>query len=225
MMETKNTNSMKGIEREEFIDACRSNNIPMIELAIHEKVDVNMIGNHNRIPLHYVTSRDAAVLLVDHGADIHAKDEYGNTPIKYAQKPEIADVLFERGADIHTRDNEGRTAYFNLRKKDVGLWFLKKGLDILAKDNTQHTALHEVRNAEVAEFLVDNGISIHSFNLYLKNALHYASHRGREDVVNFLLERGADINYKDSDGNTAGEYAVTRGMKSLFYTWENKPQR
>jgi len=56
--------------------------------------------------------RDIAELLLDHSADMNAKQQDLRTPLHFAvwgARFEIARLLVERGADIHNRDLDGRT--------------------------------------------------------------------------------------------------------------------
>ena len=60
-------------------------------------------------PLHWAAwsnASEVAALLVEHGADIHAKDSYESTPLHWAawsNTSEVAALLIERGADIHAK--------------------------------------------------------------------------------------------------------------------------
>ena len=55
---------------------------------------------------------DCVRLLIDHGADVSAKDETHTTPLHLASSsgiPEIAQLLIERGADVTARDKSAKT--------------------------------------------------------------------------------------------------------------------
>jgi ankyrin repeat protein len=54
------------------------------------------------------------MLLVDHDADVNARNEDLRTPLHLASwngRFAIVRLLLERGADIHERDIDGRTPY------------------------------------------------------------------------------------------------------------------
>lgn len=51
-------------------------------------------------------------LLINHGADINAKNERGETPLHLATRycfNKIVKLLLENGADPNIKDNEGKT--------------------------------------------------------------------------------------------------------------------
>ena len=52
--------------------------------------------------------------LLNHGADIQARDDSGNTPLHLAvgffHDPEVVELLLEHGADMEARNDAGQTA-------------------------------------------------------------------------------------------------------------------
>lgn len=62
--------------------------------------------------LHAVASEphlDLAELLLQNGADVHARDRAGATPLHFAAYPSMAAVFLRHGADINARDRNGDT--------------------------------------------------------------------------------------------------------------------
>lgn len=70
----------------------------------------------NTTPLHisvYLNQLDTCHVLLDHNADINAKDNFYYTPLIYAaycDRHEILSYFIERGAHINLQDLVGRTA-------------------------------------------------------------------------------------------------------------------
>jgi hypothetical protein len=63
-------------------------------------------------PLHTASSRgycEIACLLLEHGADVMARDNSGCTPLHLASTVTIAEMLISAGADVHAIDDNGRT--------------------------------------------------------------------------------------------------------------------
>ena len=73
---------------------------------------------NKRILLHWAASYenvDVVRFLVEHGADIHAKDNNGNTPLHSAvlnKKWGNASYLIRQGASLHEKNNEGDTPLY-----------------------------------------------------------------------------------------------------------------
>lgn len=62
----------------------------------------------------HVGCRHPAIVkvLIEHGADINARDDTGFTPLHWAvgrNAPETARLLVESGADVNAKTNEGKT--------------------------------------------------------------------------------------------------------------------
>jgi ankyrin repeat protein len=168
---------------------------------------------------------DATVrLLLDRGADIHAKNWYGLTALHLAAgrgHEATVRLLLDRGANIHAKNYEDRTA-LHLAALD-GLdatvrLLLDRGADIDSKNNSGSTALLDAAengHEATVRLLLDRGADIHAKNWYGLTVLHFAAQRGHEPTVRLLLDRGADIHSKDSGGWTALLRAAYKGHEAI----------
>ena len=85
---------------------------------LHGLDDLRAFTSHSgeRIPLHLAAELgrdDIAVLLLDNGADVNAKDEIERTTLHVAARlgrQELAGRLIAGGAEVNAKDSEGRTA-------------------------------------------------------------------------------------------------------------------
>ena len=171
-------------------------------------------------------------LLLDHGADVNARDDRGRTPLHAAARdnsaPGVLALLLDRGADPNDRDNDGRTPLFRAtrtgRKEDIGL-LLDRGADATATDDAGETALHMIwgDDAEGAALLVSRGVDVNARNDRDETPLHMMSVCAySHDGIAFLLREGARINARDCTGRTALHWAAAemwadgRGLELLL---------
>ena len=164
-------------------------------LASLREVDVNHQGFQNRTALHIAVSNgrvNVVEVLIDAGADIEAKDVKGLTPLHYAcdaGKLEIVQMLVEAGADVRVADNEGETC-----------------LNRAANDGRTETVryLASLREADVIRQGFQN-----------RTALHTAVSSGHVNVVEVLIDAGADIEAKNVNGRTLLHYACDAGKLEI----------
>ena len=175
--------------------------------------------------LRAVWSVDTAriLYLLDHGADIGAKDDLGTTVLMAAQDHnELIELLLKRGADIEAKDTLGRTVLMQAAKNnyaDTIKLLLDHGADIEATDSSGATPLivaadsSQVSNwqskdvkTDAMSLLLDRGANIEAKDIYGKTALFLATDSGHEKKSNYLrllLARGANIETKEKFGRTA----------------------
>jgi ankyrin repeat protein len=132
--------------------------------------------------LHYLVVEDqeeAVKFLIRHGANVNARDRSDETPLTSAAESglvEMADLLLAAGAD----PNAG------------GLWWRTP---LLA------AAMNERLTVELAALLLDKGAQIDARDVTESTPLMHAVKAGNTDVVQLLLERGADASIRhDPDG-------------------------
>ena len=77
-------------------------------------------------------------------------------------------------------------------------------------------AINNNANPEVIKFLIEQeGNSIDKKTHHSRTYLQWAAAQGNLEVVNFLIAKGADVNYKDSHGSDVITYAASAGNKNL----------
>lgn len=149
-------------------------------------------------------------LLVDAGADVNGTVPDGKTAIFYAYYGPTARFLLDAGADLSVRDAEGLTPLHfkaglgyssHTEGADLVGLFLSFGADVMARDGAGRTPLHAALTSNVPErWLPDTsgnaGFTTPNFRPY-KELLGQMG-----DVVNALLEAGADPNAIDSQERT-----------------------
>ena len=117
--------------------------------------------------------------------------------------PEIVRVLMEGGADPSLTTNDGTTPL--MVAAGLGRMTFSPGLQ-----RGRRSASAEA----TVKLLVDSGVDINSVNEADFRALHGAAFRGLNEVLQYLVEQGADIDARDFRGRTA--YRIAEGAKQSF---------
>ena len=134
-------------------------------------------------------------LLVDFGADISARDRAGRTELHDAADrglSEVAKVLIDSGAKVNARDESGWTP--------LALATLKGHRDVV-----RHCCADESRRGRLIEDRNPQG----------RNALHAASARGHAEIVELLLDSGADVRIRDDYSWSPLETAAAEGHEKV----------
>jgi uncharacterized protein len=141
-------------------------------------------------------------LLLDHGADVNARMhsstetrtifthqwlyEEGATPfLRAAQSSDLAlmKLLLERGADPKLNTDDGTTPLM-----------VASGIGWVEGVTYEWSP---AANVEAVNMLLDLGVDANARNAEGRTALMGAAHKGRNDIVQLLVDRGADLAVRD----------------------------
>jgi ankyrin repeat protein len=92
----------------------------------------------------------AKLLLARPDIDVNARDQKGKTPLMLCRNDPVARLLIERGANIHARDNQGATVLMNAvqqRSLELSRLLLQRGANPLTPDSTGQTPLDEANRS------------------------------------------------------------------------------
>lgn len=165
-------------------------------------------------------------LLLARHANVNAKDDDGFTALMATHTESIARMLLDHGADVHARvargARKGETALFfalnNVTRDEVALMtlLLSHGASVEEKTEEGETILMQASaysDVKGIDFLLDHGADIKATDWHGWTALMYASYPEGDEgrAVNELLRRGADPNPGNVEGKTALMLAAGRG--------------
>ncbi|ENN73128.1 hypothetical protein YQE_10269, partial [Dendroctonus ponderosae] len=160
--------------------ACIDDNLDMVEFLVEQGADVNRGDNEGWTPLHATAScgfKYIAKYLIEKGADVAAVNNDGELALDIAECQRMTDLL---------RDE--------IRKRGIGF---EASIDCDAARNDEEIAM--LRDAK--EWLATKSSLVNEPHPKTgASALHVAAAKGYVNVMQVLLQCGADIDAQDTDG-------------------------
>ncbi|KAF8344870.1 ankyrin repeat-containing domain protein [Amanita rubescens] len=171
---------------------------------------------------------DIVILLLDHGADVHATHEQDNTSAfqygVYKKHLNILQLLLKRGVDVNQKGWRGGTALHSgamYGHSEIIQFLIRNGAEINIFDQRGLTPLHCAsscgHNASVVQLLIYEGAdpNLGSNNFSCGAPLHQASFHGNTQVVQCLLDNGADVDLYSEELGTPLQAACLEGHFQL----------
>jgi ankyrin repeat protein len=168
-----------------LMQAVASEHVHIVKLLLQNGADVNAVSNDNTTALiaASVLGRvDLAATLIEAGADVNAVDSRGHRPVMaavHSNSTTLVQLLLDHGADISARDNKGGNALFMAAYGG-------------------HVAM--------LDLLVKLGLSI-KVDSSGTTLLMMAVSNEHTPAIEWLLQRGADVNAVNAANQTALHYA------------------
>ena len=224
-------------------------NTPLHFAALHEhlevarrllerEAEVNIRNNNGSTPLLGALSTgnpDVAWLLLEYNANVHVHDNDGNTPLQYAARSGLLEVsrkLLDRNADVNACNHHGSTPLLlasEAGNNDIVQLLLDHNADVYARDGDGDTALHCAAlggSLEVSRILLKLNLEVNPRNNDGSTPLHRVSEgrrKGNPDVVQLLLDYGADVQARNLRGKTASELARDREEHNIVQLLSRHP--
>lgn len=201
--------------------AAYKGNPAIVEYLIEKGGRPNARGRHESTPLHSASwgrNRRVLEILLEHGGEADARTDEGETPAMTATlrgEKDLLEILLALSADPHATDAHG-TGLKDLAAagghKEIFEMLDKIGVK---SENSLHLAAG-LGDFAGMEKLLDEGEDVNVRDGFGATPLLIATVAGREDVVEYLLDRKADPALSAKDGYTFMHGAAFSGKKSLI---------
>ena len=184
---------------EKMFNAVSTDNIGELEKILAKGVDIETRDASGSTALLVATHNNAtgsAQLLIDAGADVNAMNDINDSPYLYAGAEGMLEILrmtLDNGADLRSVNRYGGTALIPAAHHgypEIVRELLKTDIDIDHVNNIGWTALLE------AVILGDGS------DTYV-------------EIVQLLVDAGADPEIADRDGNSPLDHALASGYSSI----------
>lgn len=209
-----------------LLESVRLGNVSLTELLLKKGADVKARDNLENSCLHIetpeVTRNELYALLIKNGADSNLKDRGGNTPLHIAASlglsNETALILLNAGSDPNAANADGDTPLMVAVQKEkpiLARLLVQKGASIFSQNARRENPLTQafVKGITMTGELITSE-TVNSRDDTLATPIILAIQTNESiDILNLILERGADINAQNTLGDTALHLAVRKDLR------------
>ncbi len=176
---------------------------------------VNATGDHKFTPLHAAAEKNHAAVaeaLLDAGANLEAETTWGMTPLAWAANTgngEVAELLLSRGARLNVWSAAGLGMADRVRSFFAAPGKLKPGSA-------------QKRHVQRLDGEWETLPAPDDCKEAISDGFYVACRNGHTEVARFLLEQGADIEFRGFFGGTALHWAAINGHRdTVTFLLEN----
>ena len=164
--------------------------------------------------------------LIELGTNVNQQNKYGETPLFNASL-EIMKLLVEIGVNINHIDKNGETALSNVCLNGLlekVKYLISVGVDVNYRNRySLYKAVFAVNNRfEICKILIEAGIIVNYINKsdgY--TPLHEACNKNNLEIIELLLNNGADENIKDKYGRIPIKYVENEEIKEFMRNYNS----
>ena len=237
---------------DELFRAIRNNDTQSVNMLLRRGAGVNAKDQDGATPLMQTAlygDPGLLKLLLDKGADPNARNKVGATALLWSVHDlRKVRLLVQKGANVNARSEGGKmplllAAYYS-RSVETVKFLLENGADLRAKDNRGAGVLlfaAEGGDLDTIRLLLDKGVDVNAGTTGEFNEIRFSNLRPQKGfepkgvtalmvtafsndagAARLLLDRGAAVNAKASDGMTALLAGANRGGAALIKTLVEK---
>ena len=196
-----------------------------LETIVNHRADVNAVNKKHATALMIAcasSNKDAINVLLDAGADPNITDGMGNTCIQIAVgngcSKDVLETIVNHGVDVNATNKKNVTALMIACEKgnaNAINVLLNAGAHPNIIDANGNTCLHYAAYGDCIkdslQTVINHGAEVNATNAGYATAIMLACEKGNTDVINVLLNAGADPSIADADGDTWLHQAVRGG--------------
>ncbi|XP_077206427.1 poly [ADP-ribose] polymerase tankyrase-2 isoform X2 [Paroedura picta] len=218
----------------QLLEAAKAGDVDIVKkLCTIQSVNCRDIEGRQSTPLHFAAGYNRVSVveyLLQHGADVHAKDKGGLVPLHNACSYghyEVAELLVKHGAVVNVADLWKFTPLHEAAAKgkyEICKLLLQHGADPTKKNRDGNTALDLVKDgdtdiqdllrgdaalldaakkgclARVKKLCSPDNVNCRDTQGRHSTPLHLAAGYNNLEVAEYLLQHGADVNAQDKGG-------------------------
>ncbi|XP_046567998.1 serine/threonine-protein phosphatase 6 regulatory ankyrin repeat subunit A-like [Haliotis rubra] len=205
---------------------CQEGHVDVVKYVLSENVvDINSRGNNNKTPVMVAGRRghkDVVELLVQNGAKLSLRDARGDNILHHVCSGGHVEllkyVLSQKTVDINSRGCDNMTPVMEAgqrgHKEVVGL-LVKNGANLSLKADRSNNILHLAcfrGHVEVVKYVLSqNAVDINSRGNSSKTPVMDAGRNGHKDMVELLVQNGANLSLSDAHGDNILHYVCSGG--------------
>ncbi len=219
--------------------AAAKGNIPIVEYLLKNGAKVNVKDSHGFSPITFAVNggqKNTKIydLMIKNGADLKndLNDDGANAlliAIPNDKEFLLTDYFISKGLDLYSKDAAGNTA-FNYAAKSGNIDLMNKLLQkgVKFNDNAMIMAAKGVGRGGIAnslavfKYLESLNIKPTAIGSNGENALYYVAPKSnQEEIINYFISKGVDVNLADRDGNTAfiNAAGTSKDLATISFLW------
>lgn len=212
------------------------NNNEITRVLAEAGTDLNAKDSLGNTPLHLCTNdptfcHETVEILINNGADVNIQNVDKNTPLHLLATqnspiaPKVAKILIDNGAYLRLRNKKGDTVFDVARKHNNRSLMDFFETTILAAPNCSEEEFsrflkecspEHANHFDWGELDVNAEIPIKLGKvIFMESWLNIATKAGCPNIVQYLIDRGADVNRVDSVGATPIYTAICNGFTEI----------